>query len=84
MQLPFILFKYFEDDVQKLFSFREKGLSESGYANLLGCLKTICYERFSMSELVFMGFHSYLTAQLSEFINMLLKPKKEVMFLVCV
>lgn len=74
MQLLFLLFKCFEDDVQKLFSFKQTAV-ESGYANLLGCLKTVYYKIFSRSESVFMGFHSYVTAQLSEFISMILKPK---------
>ncbi|PKU36682.1 hypothetical protein llap_13011 [Limosa lapponica baueri] len=34
MQLSLLLFKYFEDDIQKLFTFRETGCQESGYASL--------------------------------------------------
>lgn len=51
--------------------------------DLLGCLKAVYYKNYnSSSESVFMGFHSYLTVQLSEFINMILQPINEVMFLV--
>jgi len=78
MQLPFLLLKYLEDDVQKLLVAGKQVCQESGYANL-GCLKMVYYEIFSRSELVFLGFYSYLTAQLSEFINMMLKPKNYVM-----
>lgn len=79
--MPFLLFKYFEDYFLKFLTFRESGLSRV-YTNLLGRLKTVYYETFSRSESVLMGFHSYLTAQLSEFINTIFKPKNYVMFLV--